>query len=234
MRTMPIEQTMRNRSGSSSSKTGFTLIELLIVVGIIAILALVAVPNFLEAQTRAKVAAVKNDLRVLAGSLEAYAVDNHRYPPATGVGMFYIDGVTFADPVSERLVPLTTPIAYLSSIPKDRIPPNRCVGSSIAHLDTYDYFEPDARPEDGSGRTSGGAWRVSCGGPDLDQAYGGMPVFLREANMRGVDYDPTNGSVSNGDLVRVGALHTALGDPNDPNNPNRPGIVRVPTYREQC
>ena len=48
----------------------FTLIELLIVVAIIAILAAIAVPNFLEAQTRAKVARVRNDHRAVVTGLE--------------------------------------------------------------------------------------------------------------------------------------------------------------------
>src|SRR5210317_2224960 len=58
----------------------FTLIELLIVVAIIAILAAIAVPNFLEAQIRSKVSRVKSDQRSLATAIESYYVDNNSYP----------------------------------------------------------------------------------------------------------------------------------------------------------
>ena len=65
----------------SARLDGFTLIELLIVVALIAILAAIAVPNFLEAQTRAKVSRAKSDMRSVAIALESYRVDNNNYPP---------------------------------------------------------------------------------------------------------------------------------------------------------
>jgi prepilin-type N-terminal cleavage/methylation domain-containing protein len=47
----------------ASQTTGFTLIELLIVIAIILILIAIALPNFLEAQERARVARAKGNLR---------------------------------------------------------------------------------------------------------------------------------------------------------------------------
>ena len=79
-------------------KKAFTLIELLIVVAIIAILAAIAVPNFLEAQTRAKVARVMSDQRTYATALETYMIDNNSYPlhaPFTGGA---VNGVTYTAP----------------------------------------------------------------------------------------------------------------------------------------
>jgi prepilin-type N-terminal cleavage/methylation domain-containing protein len=59
---------------------GFTLIELLIVVAIIAILAAIAIPNFLEAQTRSKVSRAQEDMRSVGIAVEAFYVDNFTYP----------------------------------------------------------------------------------------------------------------------------------------------------------
>jgi prepilin-type N-terminal cleavage/methylation domain-containing protein len=59
----------------------FTLIELLCVVATIAILAAIAVPNFLEAQVRSKVARSIDDMHALAAALEAYWIDHRAYPP---------------------------------------------------------------------------------------------------------------------------------------------------------
>jgi len=70
-----------------SRAKGFTLIELLIVVAIIAILAAIAVPNFIEAQSRAKISRAKADMRSLATAIESYAVDNNQYPVLVNSGV---------------------------------------------------------------------------------------------------------------------------------------------------
>jgi prepilin-type N-terminal cleavage/methylation domain-containing protein len=127
-------------------RRGFTLIELLIVVAIIAILAAIAVPNFLEAQTRAKVSRSKADMRSLATAIETYQIDNNKY-------MHYMGS---SDPESVQkifdefgvwqtaLFRLTSPIAYMTSLPaKSGFGKYR--GSSPPHpvLDGYYYMGPD-------------------------------------------------------------------------------------------
>ena len=127
---------------------GFTLIELLIVVAIIAILAAIAVPNFLEAQTRAKVSRAKADMRSVATALEAYYVDNNKYV-GSGTTDSQVDGQrvvtvnTSLDNVEDRLTfitysasptapdhtvyafTLTTPVSFMTSLPPDPFSPKR-------------------------------------------------------------------------------------------------------------
>jgi prepilin-type N-terminal cleavage/methylation domain-containing protein len=99
----------------------FTLIELLIVVAIIAILAAIAVPNFLEAQTRAKVSAGKAALRTMELGLESYAVDNNKYPYTEIIGTtpWLPPGGTPRSYPQAECGGLTSPIAYLSTLPND-------------------------------------------------------------------------------------------------------------------
>jgi len=83
---------------------GFTLIELLIVVAIIAVLAAIAVPNFLEASTRSRVSRVNSDERTMYMACEMYRVDNNDYPTRS----------TMMSPGGWWQSQLTTPIAYLA------------------------------------------------------------------------------------------------------------------------
>ena len=59
---------------------GFTLIELLFVVAVIAILAAISVPNFLEAQIRSKIARARTDMSVVEQGLRSYYADYNVYP----------------------------------------------------------------------------------------------------------------------------------------------------------
>jgi prepilin-type N-terminal cleavage/methylation domain-containing protein len=99
-------------------QAAFTLIELLIVVAIIAILAAIAVPNFLEAQTRSKVSRTKTDMRTTSTALESYFVDNNAYPNCHFHGVAvdpapYGTGSPGGFQILERL---STPVAYMASV----------------------------------------------------------------------------------------------------------------------
>ncbi|HPO10591.1 MAG TPA: prepilin-type N-terminal cleavage/methylation domain-containing protein, partial [bacterium] len=93
---------------------GFTLIELLIVVAIIGILAAIAVPNFINAQTKAKLSRVYGDLKSLSSALEMYRLDNNTYP-----GGANWTGTKWWAKHTYRYHILTTPVAYIASIPID-------------------------------------------------------------------------------------------------------------------
>lgn len=190
--------------------SGFTLVELLVVVAIIAILAAIAVPNFLEAQTRAKISRVRADLRTFATALESYHTDNDAYPPS---GDFL---------AASDLKLLSTPVAYLATAAypdpyaeiETELPPGKLPNplASYIYVDyapgsAYFAFNPPHCMRD----TYRG-WSVSSPGPDQ---FGDGAWELNELNCgmfpEGVPilsarlYDPTNGTISRGDLIKTGS-----------------------------
>jgi type II secretion system protein G len=192
-------------------RRGFTLIELLIVVAIIAILALIAVPNFLEAQTRAKVSRCLADMRSLATALESYHVDNAAYPYSME-GDWPPDLPRYSP--YRGLTHLSTPIAYITSIPQDPF-----MAGSPSRLDNtwthggfhywlrevrmkwadFEGWGPDAwiwivGPENASKE-----WALLSYGPDRNLNW-----ELKPDERQNTQYDPTNGTVSFGDIFRVG------------------------------
>jgi prepilin-type N-terminal cleavage/methylation domain-containing protein len=64
----------------STRPPGFTLVEIMIVVGIICLLAAIAIPGFLRARKRAQAARIKDDLRLIEAAVDQYAIETQRQP----------------------------------------------------------------------------------------------------------------------------------------------------------
>ncbi|MEQ8821135.1 MAG: prepilin-type N-terminal cleavage/methylation domain-containing protein [Sumerlaeia bacterium] len=195
-----------------SRRSAFTLIELLIVVAIIAILAAIAVPNFLEAQTRSKVSRAQSDLRTLATAFEAYVVDYNHYPP------FYGTNPATSGPYGETAVFfLTTPIAYITSVPADpfqagepQLSANPQKNFTEPWGPSYRYFHYASDPPVGFLRWDAEAWSLRSMGPDLDFDLVGDPADNDGIIAENGVYDATNGTVSNGDVVRYGGSSSGI------------------------
>lgn len=174
-------------------KNAFTLIELLIVVAIIGILAAIAVPNFLNAQMKAKIARVESEQRSTGTALEQYRLDwntyveDHDYPSSTG---------------QRGLFRLTSPIAYMSSLPSEvfaTIEKQNSEGNS-----TYEF---------GSGKVGGcspfpsNAYLIISPGPNLAEEVDGNDCFPNNTFIR--QFDISNGINSAGDIVRMGGEYSS-------------------------
>ena len=181
------------------SLSGFTLIELLVVVAIIAILAAIALPNFLNAQIRSKVAKAKSDMRTLALAMESYVVDNGNMPPLDWDAPVYLSS---NEGEWKTYRHLTTPVAFMTNVPRD---PFSDVEAKPNHY--YDYWgydsvvlaAADEKPITQAWKSLGVRWMLYSYGPN--QVNERLPEHIG-AEKNNYIYDPTNGVVSYGDFGR--------------------------------
>jgi general secretion pathway protein G len=71
---------MKSNSKQTASESGFTLIELMVVMTIIALLAAIAIPNYLKSVQKANEAVLKTDLQVMRQAISSYTVDKEKAP----------------------------------------------------------------------------------------------------------------------------------------------------------
>ncbi len=193
------------------SQTGFTLIELLIVIAIILILIAIALPNFLEAQIRARVTKAKGEMRTLGIAMESYQLDWKVYP-GRSVPYYRRPGI---QKNQVGLTWLTSPVEYITGLPDDPFPRKIDLDSG-QELETgpfsYNLLGVDNFPGQLLTHPHGGGlllqWTLVSAGPDapgVESTPHGCVAC--PANGQGSapcgavqSYSPTNGTKSSGDL----------------------------------
>ena len=193
----------------------FTLIELLIVVAIIGILAAIAVPNFLNAQTKARVAKVISDMRAMGMAQEMYRLDWNTYTEN------HHDSDV---PLHAGLFRLTSPTSYIGSLPQDPFY-TRPFAQADDWASTQRHYtfgtEPDwSEKWDRGGNPSGQAsrWLFASAGPSFSDdsnpvfEYPGIQATQWDtpgrfsvpgynSTFRYMRYHPSNGLLSIGDIL---------------------------------
>lgn len=162
----------------------------------IPILLSIMAPGCRFSPERAKQARVKADMRSMATALEAYRADHGQYPACTFIAAESAipattgkSRPTFRVAASGILATMTTPVAYLTGYPHDAFSRQRPPA-------TFAYY------------TRNDSWIMWSPGPDGDYDTDWKTLDLAvplpsEHVLTKLTYDPTNGSLSDGDIWRV-------------------------------
>ena len=230
---------MRGSSSVFAGARGLARVEVLVTGTVLAVLAAISVHAYRPADKGTDLAQVQSDMQAMSVAIEAYAADWDVLPRSYRVAG---ESRTFL------LSVLTTPVAYLDEVPADPFnttdtdPANRVInywgpdylfGNTTVQTSMGPLPIPDVRPRtaawlqphfpelsDGTELLRENFYILLSTGPDgvwsvLDPPEGETGGF---PNLPVTPYDPTNGTVSYGDIVTI---H---------NDPTKPQDTRVEDF----
>jgi type II secretory pathway pseudopilin PulG len=171
----------------------------------VAIMAAIAVPNFLEAQVRSKVSRVRADMRSMATAIESYYIDTNAYPawsndPSRNAfgELAKTDPSLASEPtfmmkksISDPLMTLTTPVMYITGYMRD--PFTKAKGATFSYWATKNGWILWSPGPDG---------KYSLSLENIAKAYDPAAQNPSPA-LIGMTFDPTNGTTSMGDIWRI-------------------------------
>lgn len=178
------------------------------------LLAPVVLSAFEPAEVPAMVTQVNSDMRTIAFALEAYQLEHADYPPAfhSGVGFLLPWGV---------LARLTTPVAYLEAIPLDPFSTNVLFTEmrSYSYVDKRSYnawgeyngWGSDIWDQVYAPPTGAALWRLASLGPD-EMTNWAQQLELGPDMDENMQYDSTNGTISDGDIIIWGPFAAVRAD----------------------
>jgi len=167
-----------------------------------------------EAKTRSKVSRVKADMRTLATAIESFYIDHNRYSAGRklihagydvksleSVGIAHLSTVDPGRPDANGQMSqnkydwgLSTPISYIrQALIHDPFSPLKPKNPYIYHTG-----QPQKRTQ--------WHWIIISAGPDGDYDFDPIKIYKQFPSpeaMAALIYDPSNGSVSGGDLLRT-------------------------------
>lgn len=162
----------------------------LVIAVVIAVLAMIPVPGFIDGHTRSRAAVTMRRLRSIESALEKYHSDHGVFP-------------------QRGLCALTTPVAYIDRLDSDFFSPER--GAPLRYHTNGQAFIIGSLGPDGSKETDGDLpWHdAEAMNVLLKAALINSKSTLWQMSQVGpgkgaFTYDPSNGTFSEGDIWRVG------------------------------
>lgn len=183
-------------------RKAFTIIELMMVMGILFLLTGLGINNYQSALTKAKVSRVKTEFRTYTTALEMYAIDHNQFARMAHFNFYgdpafdLVNDIPVSGVISKSL---TTPISYVAT--SNIIDPfmhNNLNAPLDEQLYTYqnigEYLKKNPTSKFWPQALSFyGPWRLGSAGPDRTMSHGFANDFQ-------LPYDPTNGSISLGNI----------------------------------